>query len=76
MFYVLLKCVESAFLTHTLNGVSTRKLLVSPKYFINTSKSAKKIRFVTCHYPPVAKLNIKPAQNLEVVEKIPIYDYG
>jgi hypothetical protein len=54
-----------------LNGVSTRKLLVSPKYFVNTSKSAKKIRFVTCHYPPVAKLNIKATQNLEVVEKNP-----
>jgi len=47
--------VESEFLTHTLNGVATRKLLVSPKYFINTSKSAKKIRSVTCHYTPVAK---------------------
>ena len=29
-------------------------LLVSPKYFINTSKSAKKFRYVTCHYMPVA----------------------
>ena len=29
-------------------------LLVSPKYFINTSKSAKKFRYVTCHYTPVA----------------------
>jgi hypothetical protein len=47
--------VESEFLTHTLNGVATSKLLVSPKYFINTSKSAKKIRSVTCHYTPVAK---------------------
>jgi hypothetical protein len=37
------------------NGVATRKLLVSPKYFINTSKSAKKIRSVTCHYTTVAK---------------------
>ena len=63
--------MESEFLTHTLSGVATRKLLVSPKYFINASKSAKKIRFVTCHYPPVAKLNIKAAQNLEVVEKNP-----
>ena len=52
---------------YTLNGVTTRKLLVSPKYFINTSKSAKKIRYVTCHYTP----NIKAAQNLEVVEKSP-----
>jgi hypothetical protein len=37
------------------NGVATRKLLVSPKYFINTLKSAKKIRSVTCHYTPLAK---------------------
>jgi hypothetical protein len=37
------------------NGVATCKLLASPKYFINTSKSAKKIRSVTCHYTPVAK---------------------
>ena len=40
-------------------------------HFINASKSAKKIRSVTCHYTPVA--NIKAAQNLEVVEKKSLY---
>jgi hypothetical protein len=49
------------------NGVATRMLLVSPKYFINTSKSAKESRSVTCHYTPVAKY--QSTQNLGVVEK-------
>ena len=48
-------------------GVATRKLLVSPKYFINTSKSTKKIRFVTCHYTPVAKY--QSSSKPRVVEK-------
>jgi hypothetical protein len=38
MFYVLLKCVESAFLTHTLNGVSTRKLLEHFSYVYDDNK--------------------------------------
>jgi hypothetical protein len=60
--------------TYTLNGVATRKLLVSPKYVINTSKSAKKIRSVTCHYTPIAKYQ-SSSKSRGCRKKVPIYDY-
>ena len=46
---------------------------ISKLYFINTSKSAKKIRSATCHYMPVAKYQ-SSSKSRGCRKKVPITD--